>query len=179
MQTTRRMRSSSERFRADSRTNQKSQRGMLPGPQPLWTAHSPAVADAPLSAPSTHNGDVMVEAEARNLQKVYGDKRDALVALLSGQLGVLKTEAQAILGLAVPIAPHKRASHGITPDLLTLDGRTMWPGTYSYRFLRRERHQGGRGELSVPGDRHCVHPIGSHHRHAHAGQHSLGDTRPG
>ena len=37
--------------------------------------------------------------EAENLRKLYGEKRDALVSLLSGQLAFLKTEAQVVHGL--------------------------------------------------------------------------------
>ena len=40
-----------------------------------------------------------IHREAENLRKLYGEKRDALVSLLSGQLAFLKTEAQVMHGL--------------------------------------------------------------------------------
>jgi hypothetical protein len=61
---------------------------MLMSPQPM-REHFP-----PPQQPSQLNVDTSVRREAEILRKVYGEKRDALVSLLAGQLSFLKTEAQ-------------------------------------------------------------------------------------
>jgi len=62
----------------------------------------PVRAVAPPALPSSHrpmSAEEEIEVEAGQIQKYYGEKREALVSLLAGQLGVLKQQAQVILTL--------------------------------------------------------------------------------
>ena len=74
-----------------------------------WTsnAHAPAMRQQPVEEEQhrpeqdllSKDHHMAILREAENLRKLYGEKRDALVSLLSGQLAFLKTEAQVVHGL--------------------------------------------------------------------------------
>ena len=70
-------------------------------------AHAPAMRQQPVEEEQhrpeqdhlSKDHHMAILREAENLRKLYGEKRDALVSLLSGQLAFLKTEAQVVHGL--------------------------------------------------------------------------------
>ena len=67
----------------------------LPRPEPYQKVN--IVASTQSSSATDLENEIT--RETANLIKVYGEKREALVSILAGQLAVLKQEAQVILGL--------------------------------------------------------------------------------